>query len=390
MEKKFDIIMLNMSSFSEWEEGVSNRNYHVLQQLLHNDQVGKILAVDYLPLNWKRALRNYKENVVLNLNEGEVIRKRLTHKVTKISDKLYVYSDVRFFFNPKAVFSNIKRMALNLNFGDVVLWSYFPFAAPYWQGLGQKLTVFEAVDNWLNHPSYVPYQAKLKQAYQLIKDQVDLIFTVSPNLVKFFDDQPNVYWIPNGVDLKHYTQKFALINRDIAELPKPIIGYIGVIQGRVDLDWIKYLAEANPDKSVVLVGPVWNEQDQARTALAALPNVHFLGYKGYQEAPMYIQQFDIGIIPHKSGEFSVSTNPMKMYEYLACGKPVVAADLAGTDNLGDLVQVATTKEEFNQQVNETLAADNDQARLARQEFVKKYSWLSTANKMMELVNKKLN
>ena len=78
MSKKFDVIMFNMSSFSEWEEGVSNRNYHVLQQLLHNDQVGKILAVDYLPLNFKRALRNYKENVALNLKEGEIIKKRFT------------------------------------------------------------------------------------------------------------------------------------------------------------------------------------------------------------------------------------------------------------------------------------------------------------------------
>ncbi len=390
MEKKFDVIMLNMSSYSEWEEGVSNRNYHVLQQLLHNEQIGKILAVDYLPLNWKRALRNYKENIALNLNEGEVIKKRLTFKVTKLSEKLYVYSDVRFFFNPKMVFNNIKKTALSLNFGDAVLWSFFPFAAPYWQNLGQKLTVFEAVDNWLNHPSYEAYKERLQQDYRLIKDQADLIFTVSPSLVKFFDDQPNVYWIPNGVDFKHYTQKFTLVNRDIAELPKPIIGYIGVIQERVDLDWIRYLAENNPDKSVVLVGPVWNQQDQARAELESLPNIHFLGYKGYAEAPMYIQQFDVGIIPHKTGEFSLSTNPMKMYEYLACGKPVVATAKAGTENLAELVTIAETKEDFVKAVNEALAQDNDAARQARQEFVKKYSWLSTVNKMLELVNKKLN
>jgi hypothetical protein len=63
MNKKFDVIMFNMSSFSEWEEGVSNRNFHVLQQLLQNENIGKILAVDYLPLSFKRALRNYKENI---------------------------------------------------------------------------------------------------------------------------------------------------------------------------------------------------------------------------------------------------------------------------------------------------------------------------------------
>jgi len=131
MSKKFDVIMFNMSSFSEWEEGVSNRNYHVLQQLLHNDQVGKILAVDYLPLNFKRALRNYKENVALNLKEGEIIKKRFTHKITKVSDKLYVYSDINFFLRPKVTMANIKKIALDLNFGDFVVWSFFPFIAPH-------------------------------------------------------------------------------------------------------------------------------------------------------------------------------------------------------------------------------------------------------------------
>jgi len=390
MSKKFDVIMFNMSSFSEWEEGVSNRNYHVLQQLLHNDQVGKILAVDYLPLNFKRALRNYKENVALNLKEGEIIKKRFTHKITKVSDKLYVYSDINFFLRPKVTMANIKKIALDLNFGDFVVWSFFPFIAPHWQNLGQKLTIFEAIDNWLNHSSYQNQKQRLEEAYGIIKDQADLIFTVSQNLVNFFDDQPNVYWIPNGVDLKHYTQKFSLINRDVADIPKPIIGYIGVIQDRVDLDLIKHLAQNNSDKSFVLVGPVWNEQDQAKQALENLDNVYFLGYKSYKEAPMYIQQFDLGIIPHRSVDFSVSTNPMKMYEYLACGKPVVATENAGTDNVMDMIAVAKDNDGFNKQLNQLLDSDSPEKQQARQEFVKKYSWLSTVNKMLDLVNKKLS
>lgn len=390
MEKKFDVIMFNMSAYSEWEEGVSNRNYHVLQQLLQNDQVGKILAVDYLPLNFKRALRNYKENVVLNLKQGKVIKKGLTYKVTKVSDKLYVYSDVNFFFRPKFTLQNIKKIALELNFGDIVSWSFFPFVALHWQILGQKLSIFDAVDNWLNHSSYTKYKDQLTDAYKLIEDQADLIFTVSPNLVHFFGDQPNVYWIPNGVDLKHYSQKFPLINRDIADIPKPIIGYIGVIQDRVDLKLIEYLAKENPKKSIVLVGPVWSEQDQAKQNLDAYENVFFLGYKAYQDAPMYIQQFDLGIIPHAKADFSSSTNPMKMYEYLACGKPVVATEDSGTDNVENMISIVNNYQDFNQQVNDLLTSDNLDLQKARQEYVKKHSWISTVNKMMDLVNKKIN
>jgi teichuronic acid biosynthesis glycosyltransferase TuaH len=387
--KKFDVIMFNMSGYSEWEEGVSNRNYHVLQQLLHNEQVGKILAVDYLPLSFKRTLRNYKENITLNLKNGQVVKRKLTNKVTKISDKLYIYSDVNFFLKPKTTLNNVKKVALDLNFGDVVVWSFFPFVMPYLNTLGQKLTIFEAVDNWLNHSSYQKHKTRLTEAYDIVKNQADLIFTVSQNLVHFFDDQPNVYWIPNGVDLKHYTQKFALFNRDIADVPKPIIGYIGVIQDRVDLDLIRYLAQANPKKSIVLVGPVWSAQDETRKSLDNLDNVYFLGYKSYKEAPMYIQQFDIGIIPHRAAEFSASTNPMKMYEYLACGKPVVATENSGTDNLEGMVAVASSPEDFDKKINDLLDSDDQDKQEQRKEFVKKHSWMNTVNKMIDLINKKL-
>jgi glycosyltransferase involved in cell wall biosynthesis len=387
--KKFDVIMFNMSSFSEWEEGVSNRNYHVLQQLLQNEQVGKILAVDYLPLNFKRALRNYKENIALNLKEGKVVKRKWTSKVTKVSEKLYVYSDVNFWLQPKATLRNIKKVALDLNFGDVVAWSFFPFIAPYLEDLGQKLTVFDAVDNWLNHSSYQKYQQRLADSYELLKNQSDLIFTVSQKLVHFFDDQPNVYWVPNGVDYKHYNQNFPLVNRDIADIERPIIGYIGVIQDRVDLKLIESLARANPKKSIVLVGPVWSEQDDLKKNVDNLENIYFLGYKSYSEAPMYIQQFDIGIIPHRQAEFSASTNPMKMYEYLACGKPVVATKNSGTDNIDNMIAVANDHDTFNLKLNELLKADNTEQQEARKEFVKKHSWISAVNKMMELINTKL-
>jgi len=73
--KKFDLILFNMSNYSEWDEGVSNRNYHVLKQLLQREEIGKILAIDYLPLTFKRAVRNYKEDLVLNVEDSKIIKR---------------------------------------------------------------------------------------------------------------------------------------------------------------------------------------------------------------------------------------------------------------------------------------------------------------------------
>lgn len=388
--KPFDIIMFNASNYSEWEEGVSNRNYHVLRQLLARPEVGRILAIDYLPLTPKRALRMYKEDIVLNLKGGEVLQRTLTSKLTKMSDKLYVYSDINFFWRSGYTIAKIKKISRHLNFDEAILWSFFPFIAPYWQNFGQKLTVFDAVDNWLLHSSYTRQTEKLKVAYEHVKREADIIFAVSQNLLRFFDDQPKVCWVPNGVDLLHYNRVFPLVNRDIADLPRPIIGYIGVMQERVDFDLIKYVAEKNPDKSIVLVGPVWSEQDQLKLALEKMPNIYFLGYKSYAEAPMYIQQFNVGIVPHKTTGLSSSTNPMKIYEYLACGKPVVATDNFGSDNFQELIAVAQDYEDFNKLINQALAEDEDSRRQKRQDFIKKYSWFNTVQKMLELIDAKLD
>lgn len=388
--KQFDIIMFNMSNYSEWEEGVSNRNYHVLRQLLGRPELGKILAVDYLPLSPKRALRMYKEDIVLNLKEGQVIKRTLTSKLTKLSDKLYVYADINFFFRPQHTMAQIKKISRQLNFADLILWSFFPFVASYWQSFGQKLTVFDAVDNWLLHSSYARQKDKLKKAYDHIKSEADIIWAVSPNLLHFFGNQPKVYWIPNGVDLLHYNKTFPLVNRDIADIPRPIIGYIGVMQERVDFDLIHYVAEHNPDKSLVLIGPVWNEQDQRKLELEKLPNIYFLGYKSYGEAPMYIQQFNVGIVPHKTSGLSSSTNPMKVYEYLACGKPVVATDNIGADNFQEVISIAKDYEDFNRLINQQLAEDNDARRQVRQDFIKKYSWFNTVQKMLDIIATKFD
>ncbi|MFA6252672.1 MAG: glycosyltransferase [Patescibacteria group bacterium] len=386
---QYDVIMFGMSNYSEWDRGVSNRNYHVLKELLNKPEVNKVLYVDYLPLTWKRALRILKQDIFVDLKNSQVVSRGATFKVSKLSEKLFVYTDISFVFSPMLTINNIKKLSLKLNFGDLVLWSLNPFIAPFWQKFGAKLVVFDAVDNWLSHSSYTKLQARLKKCYDLVKSEADIIFTVSKNLLNFFEDQPNVHWIPNGVDFIHYNKQYTLVNRDISDIKKPIIGYIGIIQEKVDLDLVHYLAEKNPDKSIVLVGPIWDEQTLQKKELSSYQNIYWLGHKSYEEAPMYIQQFTIGIVPHRANEFSASTNPMKVYEYLACGKPVVSTENVGTENMNDVIKVASGYEDFNQQVNLELKNDSSEKIVLRQEFAKKYSWYNTVEKMLDIINKKL-
>ena len=384
--KKFDIIMFNMSSYTEWEHGVSNRNYHVLKELLKNPDIGTILAVDYPPLTAKRAARNFIENIITPLREGTVISRSLHDKLTKVSDRLFVYSNISFFKRPASFMTAVKHAAVRAGLGECVVWSFVPPVMPYVRDLGQKLTIFDAVDNWAEHPSYAQFRDRLKENYAMIKSSADVIFTVAEELQSLFDNQPNVVWIPNGVDIQHYQTPAVLINRDIADLPRPIIGYIGVVQERVDIELIIFLAQKNPTKSFVLVGPVWNQKDKDR--LRTIPNVHLLGYKSYSEAPAYIQQFDVGIIPHRQSPFVTSTNPMKMYEYLACGIPVVATAGSGAEQFKKFVHVAKNPEDFNRKLFVALEEATDEMRTVRKNAIADHAWSRVVENMLAIVDKK--
>lgn len=386
--KQLDIIMINMSGYAEWQHGVSNRNGQLLREFAAMPQIRRVLAVDYPPLTLKRALRNTRENILPTLEGGSVQFWTPYDKLTKLSEKLFVYSNSEFFIRPEHFVERVKRVALKLSMADYVLWSYFPLFAPYMRGMGQKLTVFDAVDNWAEHPSYAKFSERLLSSYTTIRQTADVIFTVADDLQKLFDNQPNVYWVPNGVDLAHYQTKHRLVSRDIADLPKPIIGYIGVIQERVDLDLIAYLAAKNLTKTFVLVGPIWHDEDANR--LSNIKNVHLLGYKSYEEAPAYIQQFDVALIPHRQSSFITSTNPMKLYEYLACGKPVVATKYSGIDMLKEVVYVASDNEDFNRKIFLALEEDSEERQDARRKAVEEYSWNAIARRMLDIVSKKLN
>lgn len=385
--KPFDVVMISMSNYTEWVRGVSNRNYHVLQELLRNENVRRVVSVDYPPRDFKRAIRSFTDNVRTSIPHSRFIRHTPFDSLRKIDDKLFVATVYDYFWRKARFANHLRGYIRSFGLSDVVLWSFVPYAAPFIRALGQQVTIFDAVDNWSEHASYQPYRQEFRNAYQLIADEADIIFTVSHELQNLFNNQPNVYWIPNGVDTSHYRTQRTLINRDIADLPRPIVGYIGVVQDRVDTDLIVFLAQKNPTKSFVIVGPVWNETDAAK--LKSQRNIYTLGYKPYEEAPAYIQQFDVGIIPHRPSSFVTSTNPMKLYEYLACGIPVVATAGAGAEQFSEHVSIGTSPEDFNRKLFMALEGNTPEARTARIKAVAPFSWAATVQHMVDIVQKKL-
>ncbi len=309
----------------------------------------------------------------------------------EVNYKLFVFSTYFSYLSESLMLAELRRQIRKLNLKNIVIWSYVPTFTKYLDILPARIKVFDAVDNWLVHSAYQNIQDRLKVNYEYIAQHADLIFTTAEELVKFFGRQQDIYYLPNGVRWEEFAEPSKLVNRDIATLPRPIIGYVGIIQqDRIDLDLIAYLARENPKKSIVLVGPVWsNFRQQVKDKLKDYNNIYFLGRKHYEEVPSYINQFDVGIVPHLVNDFGKHTSLLKIFEYLALGKPVVTTPTAGTNNLSGMIKVALTPEKFNQAIIEELAQDNEQARMQRREFARQQSWQNRLDFMMEKILAKL-
>jgi glycosyltransferase involved in cell wall biosynthesis len=381
---KLNIIMFNMSKYSDWQKGIANRNYHVLHNLVKSEQVNKIIAVDFLPFNWKMALKTYINDQILKDTRGEVVYGDLTSRCWQISSKILVYSTIDSVLNPKRIISELQKIIAKEGMEEnLVIWNYDPMYVDYFGKFENATYVFDAVDDWLSHSSYKPYESVLRGNYETIKARSDLIFTVSEYLRDtLFDKQSHVHWLSNAVDLDLF-QNETKVHPLLEKFPHPVCGFLGILQDRIDTNILKYLAESNPEMSVVLAGPVWKNFPQAE--LNKYQNVHFLGPIKHWEIPMLYNGFDVGIIPYKSNKFVKSTDPMKYYEYLATNLPVVSTPIPGSERFGEMVIVANTPEQFNGAVEQALAGERETLKAERIKMLENNTWSKRVGEMLALI-----
>lgn len=366
-----DIVMFNMSDYNEWEDkNLVNRNRHILYNLLKRNEIGKILAVDFLPFELKRGVKAFFLNIQKeNSSICDIREKTLLSKCynTNEDKNLYIYSTVDTLLNEDKVYQKINKIIDKLDFRNLIVWSYTPMFTGYFDNIKARQYVFDAVDDWREHEQYSSYRDRLTKNYKMIEDEADLIFTVSERLKDLFRNNQNVFWLPNGVNASHFAnQKYT--PTDIKDISKPIIGYTGIVESRFDNDLLEYLAKANPSMSFVIIGWVWGNRK------LNLPNVYYLGQKSYQELPNYLHHFNVGIIPHKVNKFTATMNPLKLYEYLASGIPVVSTNISGLKGYDKYVLVGKTKEDFNKQVKQSLRNDSKDMTIKRQTFILKDDW----------------
>ncbi|WP_059172371.1 glycosyltransferase [Bacillus sp. FJAT-27445] len=197
--------------------------------------------------------------------------------------------------------------------------------------------------------------------------------------------------IPNGVDYSHFSSQskngFPKMLNDFKKKEIPIIGYFGALADWFDYALIEKLALTKREWQIVLIGLDY-DGSLKKSRLLNFPNVHFLGAIPYQELPSYARQFDVSVIPFLLNEVTISTSPIKLFEYMAVGKPIVATALPECEKFNQIL-IAQDHDDFINKVKYALTLGGDETlALLLKEEAKKHTWTEKARSIVHLLNTK--
>jgi len=325
-------------------------------------------------VNWYKSIRGFK----------------------KQEENLYIYSPVILPFpysriarwlNRRMLIRPLKNWMHVMEFHDPIVWTFLP--------TGTALDIIDSIDNAsllvyyciANFYELAGSGSAVKNAEDRLIKQSDIIFAQGKVLYdksKLLNN--NVFIFPFGVNTDVFGKaNCSSVPKDIENVPKPIIGYMGGVHRHIDFGTLKFIALKHPQWSIVLVGP----QQTSASELSGLKNVHILGKKEFSKLPAYVSQFDVCIIPYVKSEYTLTVYPTKLNEYHALGKPVVSVDLPEIVNFNkendNLVYLGANHQEFLASIELALKDNNQDLANKRIISARKNSWPARIEEMSEIM-----
>jgi glycosyltransferase involved in cell wall biosynthesis len=294
----------------------------------------------------------------------------------------------------------IKRQIKKLNFADPILWIYTPLSSELVGAFGEKLVVYHCIDN---HAAEKDIKVRRRTTeffeYRLLR-RSHLVFTSSRRLYsEKKETNENAYFVPGAVPeyfLPPSQPSLPVISRalkDLEAIRPPRIGFVGIVDERLDAELVDYLAQARPDWSFVIIGFVYPFRAKNITLLKNRGNIFFLGMKPREELPGYIKGLDVCLIPYRVNEFTAGILPLKLFEYLAIGKPIVATALPELKDYREVIKIAETKERFLAAIAESLdevASDGGGTSSKRIALAMDNTWEKRVKYISEIIIKSLS
>ncbi len=282
----------------------------------------------------------------------------------------------------------LDELFLEYRISDYILWYYTPMAVAFTWHLEPLLVVYDCMDE-LSAFKFAP--PSLKQREVELMACADLVFTGGYSLYQAKCQlHSNIHPFPSSIDPEHFrkARQSTAEPEDQSGIPHPRIGFAGVIDERMDQELLAGIADARPDWSVVMIGPV------VKIDPAELPrrsNIHYLGSKNYKDLPAYMSGWEIAMLPFARNESTRYISPTKTPEYLAAGIPTISTAIHDVEHpygRQGVVRIANTPAEFVAAAESYLKSDYDYDAWLDQvdEMLASNSWDATWSRMMSLID----
>lgn len=373
-----------MSCCNYWQSPFRVGSHHIARSLVElgwevafiSDPISPFHVINGITPELKQRYLIYRQNGISDLdnrlwayipgaflspNNKPILRSQWVHK--------YWYA---------TTYPNIINIAQKNGFDEVDLLYFDNPTHMFWLNkIQSKRSIFRVADN--NTDFVKNTKALEKLEIELIKT-VDLVVYSAENLKEYVNNKgpKRMLHVPNGVYFNHFTNTINQLPEEYKKIPKPIALYVGAMDFWFDFDLLNMAAEYLPNVSFVLIGP----EKKARLKLKKLANIHILGRRDYSQLPNYIKNADLGLIPFNVQEYPNlvnSINPLKLYEYMACGLPVISMEWDELIHLKSPAKLCKTGEEFIAAIQNELTQKNDS-----QTFIQ-YSHNQDWSKRVELI-----
>ena len=380
--RDFDVVYFGNDWFAE------NRtsSHHVAAQLARRTRV---LYVDCPGLRAPKAtgrdLRKLQRKLLMAASKPRQVAERMWHITMPQVPfrRLPAIADI----NRATGRFLVRRAMKQLGFDRTVSWFAVPHPGILARTLDETLAVYYCIDDYAALPD-VDAAAVTRMDTHLLRS-ADQVFVASELLLESKRNlNASAVHAPHGVDVELFRNasdpRFAAVDA-VRDLPRPVIGFYGLIESWIDLDLIAFLAQQRPQWTFLMIGRLAVDPGHLRD----LPNVVFAGAQPYESLPRWAKAFDVAIIPYRLTRQVVNSNPLKLREYLATGKPVVAVSAPEIDRFSAHVRIAADSRQFLEHIEAALASDTPAQQQARMQSVADMGWDARIDDVVRVVEERL-
>ncbi|HTX10155.1 MAG TPA: glycosyltransferase [Solirubrobacteraceae bacterium] len=363
--------------FNDWDNEVWTNQHHLMSRLAQTGS--RVVFIESLGLR-RPALGSGRDlrRIARRLRRGLAPPRRAAGGVTVLAPLvLPVHSNAAVrAFNAGVLRMTVRLAVRRMRLRAPVLWAYVPQAEALLSALEPGLVVYHCVDDIAAQDGVD--EASFAAAERRFAARADLVIASSPALTERMRTiSTHVLYAPNVADTEHFATALdpGPLDSALSALPEPRIVFVGaVVAKKLDLDLIGALAAARPEWTFALVGPVGlGDPDTDLSVLAARPNVRLLGARPHGALPSVLRGAAVGIIPYRRSRLTESIFPMKVYEYLAAGLPVVATGVPAVAEV-DGVELVEGAPATLAAIERALGEDSPELRRRRSEAARRHSW----------------